>query len=132
MRQIFTVFWFVQADRNAKVGRDAQTDWGDVCGPYCNTETNERDLSLRGFATFNNLVLPNTLGPNKPARRWTLHGTDRKHHNQIDYILVRKRFQSGANVHRTRSGPGADIGSDHDLVMMTFLVRLKKTKTPNH
>ena len=26
---------------------------------------------------------------------------------------------------------GADIGSDHDLVMMTFQVRLKKTRKPN-
>ena len=43
---------------------------------------------------------------------------------------MRKQFQSGVNVHRTRSFPGADIGSDHDLVMMTFRVRLKKTKKP--
>ena len=52
-------------------------------------------------------------------------------HNQIDYILVKKRFRSGVNIHRTRSFPGADIGSDHDLVMMTFQVRLKKTRKPN-
>ena len=31
----------------------------------------------------------------------------------------------------TRSFPGADIGSDHDLVVMTFRVRRKKTKKPN-
>ena len=40
---------------------------------------------------------------------------------------MKKRFRSGVNIHRTRSFPGADIGSDHDLVMMTFQVRLKKT-----
>ena len=33
----------VKEDWNAKVGRDAQTDWGDLCGPYCNVETNETD-----------------------------------------------------------------------------------------
>ena len=54
-----------------------------------------------------------------------------KKHNQTDYILVKKRFQSGVNIHRTRSFPGADIGSDHDLVMMTFRVRLKKARKPN-
>ena len=53
----------VQGDWNAKVGRDAQADLGDVCGPYCNAETNERGLRLLEFATFNNLVLTNTLGP---------------------------------------------------------------------
>ena len=57
----------VQGDCNAKVGRDAQADWGDVCGPYCNAETNERCLRLLELATFNNLVLINTLGPNKPS-----------------------------------------------------------------
>ena len=33
---------------------------------------------------------------------------------QIDNILVKKRFRSGVNIHRKRSFPGADIGSDHD------------------
>ena len=49
----------------------------------------------------------------------------------VDYILVKKRFRSGVNIHRTRSFPGADIGSDHDLVMMTFQVGLKMARKPN-
>ena len=44
---------------------------------------------------------------------------------------MKKRFRSGVNIHRTRSFPEADIGSDHDLVMMTFRVRLKKARKPN-
>ena len=119
----------VQGDWNAKVGKDAQADWGEVCGPYCNVETNERGLRLLEFATFNNLT--NTLGPHKPSRRWTWYSPDGKHHNQIVYILVKKRFRSGVNIHRTRSFLGADIGSDHDLVMMTFQVRLKMARKPN-
>ena len=43
-----------------------------------------------------------------------------QHCNQIDYILARKRFRSGVNIARTRSFPGADIGSDHDLLMLTL------------
>ena len=54
-----------------------------------------------------------------------------KHHNQIDNILERKCFQSAVNIHRARSFPGADIGSDHDLVMMTFRVRMKRARKPN-
>ena len=120
----------VQGDWNAKVGKDAQTDRREVCGPYCNVETNERGLRLVEFATFNNLVLTNTLGPHKPSRRWTWHNPDGKHHNQIDYILMKKRFLSGVNIYRT-SCIEAAIGSDHDLVMMTFRVRLKKTRKQN-
>ena len=51
----------VQEEWNDKVGKDAQADWVDVCGPYCNIETNESGLRLLEFATFNNLVLTNTL-----------------------------------------------------------------------
>ena len=121
----------VQGDWNAKVGKDAQADCGDVCGPYGNVETNERGLRLLEVATFNSLVLTNTLGLHKPSRRWIWHSPDRKYHNQIDYILVKKLFRSGVNIHRTMSFPGADIGSDHDLVIMTFRVRLKKARKPN-
>ena len=76
-------------------------------------------------------LLTNTIGPHKPSRSWTWHSQGGKHHNQIDYILVKKRFRSGVNIHRTRSFPGADIGSDHDQVMMTFRIRLKMTRKPN-
>ena len=44
---------------------------------------------------------------------------------------MKKRFRSGVNIDRTRSFPGADVGSDHDLVMMTCQVRLKKARKPN-
>ena len=50
---------------------------------------------------------------------------------QPDRFLVKKRFRSGVNIHMTRSFPGADIGSDHGLVMMTFRVRLKMARKPN-
>ena len=44
---------------------------------------------------------------------------------------MKKRFRSEVNINRTRSFLGADIGSDHDLVMMTIQVRLKKARKPN-
>ena len=45
---------------------------------------------------------------------------------------MRKRFRSGVNIARTRSFPGADIGSDYDLLMMTVRLRLKKISKPKH
>ena len=95
---------------------------------HVDAETNERGLKLLEFATCNNLVLTNTLGAHKPSRRWTWHSPDRKHHNQVDYILVRKRFQSGVNVNRSKSFSGPDTGSVHDSVMVTFRVHLKRPK----
>ena len=69
------------------------------------------------------LVLAITFGHHKESRRWTWHSPYGQHHNQIDYILVRKRFRSGVKIARTRSFPGADIGSDHGLLMIRKLDR---------
>ena len=44
---------------------------------------------------------------------------------------MKKRFRSEVNIHRTRSFPGADIENDHELVMMTCRVRLKKARKSN-
>ena len=94
-------------------------------------------------------MLANTFGHRIASRRWTWHSPDGQHHSQIDYIwtwhcpdgqhhspndyiLVIKRFRSGVNSARTQSFPGADIGSNHDLLMMTFHLRLKRISKPKH
>ena len=40
--------------------------------------------------------------------------------------MVKRRFQSSVNIAKTRSFPGADIGSGHKLVMMTFKLLLQR------
>ena len=82
--------------------------------------------------TVDDLELANTFSHHKSSRRWTRHSPNGQHHNQIHHILVRKRFRSGVNTARTRSFPGADIGSDNDLLMMIFHFRLKRTSKPKH
>ena len=115
----------VQGDWNAKIGEDAYENWIGTCGRYCNTKSNERGLRLLEFASYNDLMLANTFDPQKASRRAT-------YHNQIDYIMVRKRFRSSVNIAKTWSFPGADIGSDHELVMMTFKLHLKRVKKLGH
>ena len=75
-------------------------------------------------------MLAKTLGNHKPSRRWTWHSPDGTYHNQIDYILVKKRFRLGIKTARIRTFPGADVGSDHDMVMMTFQTPLKNSRKP--
>ena len=65
-------------------------------------------------------LLANTFGSHKASRRWTWHSPNGQHQNKTDYILVQKRFWSGVNIARTQSFPEADIGSDHNLLIMTF------------
>ncbi|XP_037797022.1 craniofacial development protein 2-like [Penaeus monodon] len=80
------------------------------------------------FAKRHHLVVANTLHNHKLSRRTTWHSPDGVTHNQIDYILVDRRFQTGINRPKTRTLKKTDIGSDHDPVMMTFRMRHSKEK----
>ena len=122
----------VQGHWNVKVGKGACENWQSICGPFCNDDTNERGFRLLEFANFNDLVLANTFCHHKVSRRWTWHSPKGQHHNQIDYILVRKRLRSGVNIARTRSFPRADTGSDHNVLMVTFYLRLERISKPKH
>ena len=122
----------VQGDWNAKVGKYAYWSWQGIFRPICNDDTNFRQPRPLEFATFNDLVLADTFGHHKASRIWTWHSPNGQHHDQTDYILERKRFRSEVNIARTRSFPGAVIGSDHDLLMMTLHLCLKRISKPKH
>ena len=49
---------------------------------------------------------------------------DGQHQNQIDYILCSQRWRSSIQSARTRLG--ADCGSDHELLIAKFRLKLKK------
>ena len=50
--------------------------------------------------------------------------TDGQHRNQIDYILCSLRWRS--SIQSTKTRPGADCGSDHELLITKFRLKLKK------
>ncbi|XP_033110790.1 craniofacial development protein 2-like [Anneissia japonica] len=83
-----------------------------------------------GMPNYNDLILTNTFGKHKASRRWTWHHPNGQSHSQIDYIMIKRRFRSSVNIAKTRTFPGADVGSDHDLVLMTFRLHLKKASKP--
>ena len=49
---------------------------------------------------------------------------DGQHQNQIDYIPCSQRWRSSIQSAKTR--PGADCGSDHELLIAKFRFKLKK------
>ena len=49
---------------------------------------------------------------------------DGQHQNQTDYILCNQRWRSSKQSTKTR--PGADCGSDHELLIAKFRLKLKK------
>ena len=56
------------------------------------------------------------------APEWT--SPDGQYRNQIDYILCNQRWKSSIQSAKTR--PGADCGSDHELLSAKFRLKLKK------
>ncbi|XP_076438321.1 uncharacterized protein LOC143277407 [Babylonia areolata] len=113
-------------DFNAKIGSDAYNDWAGTVGQYGTGDTNDRGLRLLEFACSQRLTIANALYPHKLSRRTTWHAPNGRTHNQIDFVLTPRRFKSSINRAKTRTYPGADIGSDHDLVLLTMKMKLKK------
>ena len=57
-------------------------------------------------------------------RLYTWTSPDGRHQNQIDYILCTQRWRSSIQSSKTR--PGSDCGSDHELLISKFRLKLKK------
>ena len=58
----------------------------------------------------------------KRQNSWT--SPDGQQRNQTDYILCSQRWRSSIQSAKTR--PGADCGSDHELLIAKFRLKMKK------
>ena len=58
------------------------------------------------------------------GRLYTWTSPDGQHQNQIDYILCRQKWRSSIRSAKTRLG--ADCGSDHEVLIAKFRLKLKK------
>jgi len=85
---------------------------------------NETGQRLIEFFQENALVIANTLFQQHKGRLYTWTSPDGQHQNQTDYILCSKRWRSSIRATKTR--PGADCGSDHELLIAKFRLKLKK------
>ena len=107
--------FFIIGDRNAKVGSQ---ETPGVTGKFGLGIWNEAGQRLIEFCQENALVITNTL--------FQKHKTspDGQHQNQIDYILCSQRWRS--SIQSTKTRLGADCGSDHELLIAKFRLKLKK------
>jgi len=70
------------------------------------------------------LAIVNTLFQHHKRKLHTWTSPDGQHRNQIDYILCSQRWRSSIESAKTRQG--ADCGSDHELLIAKFRLKLKK------
>ena len=85
---------------------------------------NEAGQRLIEFCQENALLIANTLFQQQKRRlyRWT--SPDGQQWNQIDYILYSRRWRS--SIHSTKTRQEADCGSDHEILIAKFRLKLKK------
>lgn len=112
----------VTGDFNAKVGSQP-SPYEDVMGKHGVGERNNNGERLCEFCAENELLITGTLFPHKTIHKLTWVSPDGVTKNQIDHILVNKKFRT--SVRDTRVYRGADISSDHYLVKTCIKLKLK-------
>ena len=90
---------------------------------------NEARQRLTDFCQENVLVIANTLFQQHKRRLYTWTSPDSQYRNLTDYVLGTQRWRSSKQSSKTRHG--ADCGSDHELLIAKFRLKLKKGRE-NH
>ena len=109
---------FSIGDSNAK---ERSQEIPEVTGNFVLGVQNEARQRLIEFCQENALVIANSLFQQHKRRLYTWTSPDGQHQNQPDYTLCSQRWRSSIQSAKTR--PGADYGSDHELLIAKF--RLK-------
>ena len=115
----------VMGDFNAKIGEGREED---IIGPYGLGIRNERGDRLFEWCKTNSMIVSNSWFENPKRRRYTWVSPDMNTRNQIDYILINRRFRN--SVKQSKSYPGADCGSDHVPVVARIHIKLRKLQAP--
>ena len=89
-----------------------------------NSKQNEAGQRLIEFGQEKTLVIEITLFQQHKRRLYTRTSPDGQHQHQIDYILCSQKWKSSIQSAKTRSG--AECGSDHELLIVIFRLKLKK------
>ena len=102
----------VMGDLNSKVGQGEDTKCG--IEKFGLGERNESGGKLVEFCHANNFVITNTLFDHHKRNLYTWISPGDKYRNQIDYIMVKKRWKS--SITNCKTYPGADYDTDHSCL----------------
>ena len=112
---------YISGDWNAKVGKYISNG---VTGNFGLGERNERGDQLVEFCCRNDLQIMNTFFKLHPRRLYTWRSPEKIIRNQIYYILCKTRWKS--SIKRVTTLPGADCGTDHNLLIADINIKLKR------
>jgi endonuclease/exonuclease/phosphatase family metal-dependent hydrolase len=108
-------------DFNAKVGRE-DTFKPTIGNESLHEDCNDNVVRVVNFATSKNLVVKSTMFPHRNIHKYTWTSSDGKTHNQLDHILIDRRWH--ASILDMRPFRGADCDTDHFVVVAKVRERL--------
>ena len=112
-------------DFNAKVGSD-KSYCPEVLGSQGLGEVNENGTLLVDFAITNDLIIGGTFFQHKIIHKYSWNSPDGRTHNQIDHILINKKWKS--SLQDVRAYRGADVATDRALMIAKLALKLKATQ----
>ena len=112
----------ITGDLNAKVGNNP-SQYENVMGRHGLGVMNENGERLCDFCAMNELLITGTLFPHRDIHKATWVSPDGDTKNQIDHVLINKRFRT--SVRDTRAYRGPDVASDHFLIISTLKLKLR-------
>ena len=112
----------IMGDANAKVGED-NTGYEETMGKHGVGQMIENGERFANICSFNRLVIGGTIFPHKKIHKATWVSPDQRTENQIDHFSISRKFRRLLEDKRVLRG--ADIGSDHHLLLAILKLRLK-------
>jgi len=116
----------VGGDLNAKVGQDNE-GLEHVMGRHGLGERNENGQLFVDFCVSHDLVIGGTIFPHKDCHKVTWVPPYHKTENQIYHVTIRWKWRR--SLQDVRNKRGADIGSEHHLVVAKFKMKIQAYKT---
>ena len=113
----------LMGDVNAKVGQD-NVGYEGCMGQHGLGEMNDNGERLANICAFNNLVIGGSVFPHRRIHKATWVSPDGVTENQIDHFCISRRFRR--SLEDVKVQRGADIGSDHHLLLAKLKLRLKR------
>ena len=114
---------FIIGEWNTKAGSQ---ETPGVTGKFGLGIHNEQGQSLIEFCKENVLVISSTFFQQQKRTLYTWTSPDGQHQYQIDYIICTQRWRRFIESPKIKIKMGADCGSDHELLIAKFRLKLKK------
>ena len=117
----------ILGDMNAQIGRETAAFHGSIGRHSLHETCNDNGIRMATLATAYGLVVGGTLFPHKDKHKGTWISPDGNTINQIDHVMVKRRFRSALTD--VRVFRGADCDSDHFMLGVKIRIKLKVMKT---